>query len=167
MSKNSSLPITVGGFIAAGLSLGLYLTNSNDGVKNLSLALGLMGATATTVSAISTRMTESELRIESDGIIETKNVELRKLETKLTNKTVKLTEVSKEVSELVILVNEKEKLVAELQNKFAIVSAEYAKKHREIDARLAQENTISEDLHNEFIEVFTLDLQYRIDYQYE
>lgn len=167
MSKNSSLPITIGGFITASLSLGLYLTSSNDGVKNLSLALGIMGATAATISTISTRMTETELRIESDGIIENKNVEFRKLETKLTNQTAKLTEVFQEISELMILVNEKEKLIAELQRKFSVMSLKYVKKHQELDDKLGQENTIIEDLHNNFIEVFTSDLRYRIDYQYE
>ncbi|MEM7556699.1 MAG: hypothetical protein AAF378_21895, partial [Cyanobacteria bacterium P01_A01_bin.84] len=88
------------------------------------------------------------------------------LKTRLASQKTKLSAHENKVNELEQLVTEKDVIVKNLKIAFENLQRETAIKQRELDDKLARENTDRADLYTEILNNFSSDLNYKIDESY-
>lgn len=171
--KGSTFITTVAGLLLSGASLFSFVTSDNANTKNLSLNLGLLslGVTVGSVAAsnlMATKVLGENERITNKFTTDIKDLDRANIDLKnrLTSQTNKLTERETKVNELEIFVAEKDIIVNNLRIAFQNLQQETTVKHRELDDKLARENTDRVDLYAEIIKAFSADLNYKIDESY-
>lgn len=171
--KGSTFVATIAGLLLTGASIVTFVTYDKANTKNFSLNFGLLSLGVTVGSIAASNLMATKITDESENLTNKFTSEIKELDransdlkTRLTSQTNKLTERETKVNELETLVAEKDIIVNNLKIAFDNLQRETAIKHRELDDKLARENTDRIDLYAEIVNSFSSNLNYKIDESY-
>ena len=171
--KGSTFVATVAGLLIAGASIVSFTTTDRNNVKLISFNLGLLGLGVTVGSVGASHLMTTKLLDEEERVTNKFTDEIKELDRANTEFKLRLDKLNSKLSEREVKVNELEKLVSQKdiivkQLKIALenLQRETAIKQRELDEKLARENTDRADLYTELLNTFSSDLNYKIDESY-
>jgi peptidoglycan hydrolase CwlO-like protein/ribosomal protein S27E len=171
--KGSTFVATIAGLLLTGASIVSFVTSDSKGVKSFSLNFGLLSLGVTVGSVAASNLMATKVLDENEKITNKFTDDIKELDransdlkTRLASQKSKLSEHETKVNELEQLVIEKDVIVKNLKIAFENLQRETAIKQRELDDKLARENTDRADLYTEILNNFSSDLNYKIDESY-
>ncbi|MEM7726054.1 MAG: hypothetical protein AAF208_06730 [Cyanobacteria bacterium P01_A01_bin.45] len=171
--KGTTLVATSAGFMFGILSTFTFVTTDNENTKSFALNIGLLSIGVSVGSVVASSLMETKIIDESERIsnkftdeISKIDKEREKLKTQLDTHKTTLTSHETKINLLEKAVNEKEIIINNLRIAFSNLQRETEVKQQELDEKLNKENTDRVDLQNEFIDLFTSDLKYKIEHSY-
>jgi hypothetical protein len=165
-TKNTTTILTLASLLLVGGATLSYFNAKNERGKALAtnvgiLSLGLLAGSSAAKALIKQKIDGANATIQ-EKFADAEKAKF-KLEAKLNDQNKVISKREAKISNLERLIAEKDFLINKLQIALKNLQIEYAAKHKELDAKLAKENTDREDLYNQLIKEFLSDLRYKVE----